>query len=125
MIALVVDDSMALRVLHKRALEAAKWEVRVAANGKEALDQLEAMPACDLVLTDWHMPVMDGLALVKSIRGNQRYAAMPVVMVTSEATLAAISEAMSAGADEVLMKPYSPESLAERVAEIAQDRRDG
>jgi len=118
-IALVVDDSLALRHIHRKALEQASWEVRTAGNGQEALDALEGMPACDMVLTDWHMPVMDGIELVRRIRKHARYAAVPVLMITSEATLDAIDAAMSAGADDVLMKPYSAEALAERAEEVA------
>ncbi|MDP1829316.1 MAG: response regulator [Archangium sp.] len=121
MIALVVDDSLALRHIHRKALEQASWEVRTAGNGQEALEQLEGMTACDLVLTDWHMPVMDGIELVRRIRKHARYGGVPVLMITSEATIDAIDVAMSAGANDVLMKPYSPEALAERVDEVANE----
>jgi two-component system chemotaxis response regulator CheY len=121
MIALVVDDSLALRHIHRKALEQASWEVRTAGNGQEALDQLEAMTTCDMVLTDWHMPVMDGIELVRRIRKHARYASVPVLMITSEATIDAIDVAMSAGANDVLMKPYSAEALAERVDEVANE----
>ncbi len=118
MIALVVDDSMALRLVHKRMLEAAGWEVRTAKDGEDAITQLDAMPVCHLVMTDWHMPVMDGIELVKRIRQHPRYASVPVLMVTSEAGLSAIQEAIAAGATEVLMKPYTAEALVERVEEV-------
>jgi len=121
MIALVVDDSLALRHLHRKALQQASWEVHVAANGQEALDQLEAMPTCDVVLTDWHMPVMDGIELVRRIRKHARFAKVPVLMITSESTLDALDQAMNAGANDVLMKPYSPEALAERVDDVLHE----
>lgn len=120
MMALVVDDSAALRLAHKKALEAASWEVRTAANGVEALAQLEAMPRCDLMLTDWHMPVMDGIELLHKLRADPRFAKLPVLMITSEGTIDAIDVALNAGANDVLMKPYSPEALAERVEEVAR-----
>lgn len=120
MIALVVDDSAALRHAHRKALEAARWEVRTAANGAEALTQLEAMPSCDLVLTDWHMPVMDGIEFIRRLRADPRFARLPVLMITSESTIDAMDVALNAGANDVLMKPYSPEALAERVEEVAR-----
>lgn len=118
--ALVVDDSAALRMVHRKALEQASWEVKTAGNGLEALQQLEAMERCDLVLTDWHMPVMDGIELLKRIRTHARFGQVPVLMITSEGTIDAIDVALNAGANDVLMKPYSAEALAERVDEVAR-----
>jgi two-component system chemotaxis response regulator CheY len=116
-IAMVVDDSSAMRRIQQRSLEAAGWQVLSAANGKEALERLLASQ-CQLVLTDWHMPEMDGLELVREIRKDERLRGLRVVMVTSDATLGSIELALAAGANDFVMKPFTAESLAERVAEV-------
>jgi two-component system chemotaxis response regulator CheY len=116
--ALVVDDSTAMRRIVQKALESAGWRVRTGANGQEALLALESGAACDLVLTDWHMPLMDGLQLVKAIRGSGRFQAVRIFMVTSEAQLPMIDAALAAGANDFLMKPFSTDALCERVAEV-------
>jgi two-component system chemotaxis response regulator CheY len=116
--ALVVDDSSAMRRIQQKALETLGFSVLTAADGQKALDVLRAESSFDLLLTDWHMPEMDGLALVKAVRGEARWNAVRIVMVTSESVLGAIEQAIAAGANDFLMKPFSREALAERVAEV-------
>lgn len=114
---LVVDDSAAMRRINSKALEAMGWHVATASGGREALERLGA-DTFDLVLTDWHMPDGDGIELAKAIRADARFAALKIVMVTSEATHDAIADALSAGVDELVMKPFTAESLQERVAQL-------
>jgi len=116
--ALVVDDSAAMRRIQQKALEGLGFTVRAASNGVEALEVLGTMPACELVLTDWHMPGMDGIGLVRAIRQEARWTGVRIVMVTSESVMASVDSALSAGADDFLMKPFSQDALAERVAEV-------
>ncbi|MCU0694962.1 MAG: response regulator [Myxococcaceae bacterium] len=105
---LVVDDSRAMRSLVCRALKAAGYEqLREAGNGAEALQSIDAQPV-DFVLTDWNMPEMDGLALVKAL---QERPSVKVGMVTSECTAEMISTARAAGARFVVNKPFTPEAL--------------
>ncbi len=123
MMALVVDDSAAMRRIQQKALETLGWTVRTAGNGSEAIDVLATIGTCDLVLTDWHMPGMDGLELVKAIRKEPKYQKVRILMVTSESVLGAVDEALSAGADDLVMKPFSTDALAER--SLARDAPSG
>jgi len=116
--ALVVDDSSAMRRIQQKALESLGWQVRCAANGREALVTLDSMPVCDLVLTDWHMPEMDGIELCAQLRRDARYLKLRIVMVTSDAVLDSVETALAAGANDFLMKPFSAEALSERIAGI-------
>lgn len=114
--ALVVDDSRAIRMILARTLRALAFDVREAANGREALELLEAEPsAVQLVLADWNMPEMNGLELVKRLRRNPALASTVVVMVTTETELDKMSAALEAGANEYVMKPFTPAILAEKL----------
>jgi two-component system chemotaxis response regulator CheY len=118
MIALVVDDSAVIRHIANKALRAAGWEVQVAADGAAGLAALESMPACDLLLTDWHMPVLDGIDLVRKVRSHERFSALRIVMVSSDAVLESLEAALAAGANDFVMKPFTTESLTERIDEV-------
>lgn len=119
--ALVVDDSLAMRRIQSRALESLGWQVETAADGQKALDALASMDGCRLVLTDWHMPGMDGIELIKAVRQDPRYAKLVIVMVTSDGVLDSVELALNAGADDFVMKPLSPGTLGERLAEIMEN----
>ena len=83
--ALVVDDSRAMRMILAKTLKELGYEVREAANGREALEMIEAEKgALTLVLADWNMPEMNGLELLKRLRQNPELASLVVVMVTTE-----------------------------------------
>ena len=116
--ALVVDDSAAVRRLEQRALEEAGWSVTAAQNGREALVALAAMAACHLIVTDWHMPEMDGMALVRAVRAEPRWNDVLILMVTSDGVMSTIETALAAGATDFIIKPFSPVTLRERVAEL-------
>lgn len=116
--ALVVDDSSAMRRIVQRALESDGWAVTTGGNGHEALAHLESGEAYDLVVTDWHMPGMDGIELVKAIRQSPRFGQLRVIMVTSEAVMSMIDTALAAGVNDFLMKPFTADALCERVADI-------
>ena len=118
MIALVVDDSAAMRRIQQKALESSGWQVEVANNGSEALIRLDGLGHCDLLLTDWHMPEMDGIELVRAVRKDERWKGLRVVMVTSDGVLDSVEQALAAGADDFVMKPFSADALCERIAEV-------
>jgi two-component system, chemotaxis family, chemotaxis protein CheY len=113
--ALVVDDSRPIRRIEKDMLTELGFETRDAAHGKEALERLthEALP--DVVLVDWNMPEMDGLELIKTIRRDARYSGTMLLMVTTETETDQMLRALSAGADEYLMKPFTKESLIDKL----------
>ena len=113
--AIVVDDSRAIRMILGRTLRGLGYEVREAGNGADALAALGAGPRPDLVMADWNMPVMDGLELLRKIRGSAEYAAVPVIMVTTEAEIDQMTLALEAGATEYIMKPFTAEILADKL----------
>jgi two-component system chemotaxis response regulator CheY len=121
--ALVVDDSAVMRHTQKKALLALGWTVEVASDGQHALSVIDGMPSCELVLTDWHMPGMDGLALVRALRSQPSRTELRILMVTSESLLGAVESALEAGADDFLMKPYEVDALSDRIADVMNARR--
>jgi two-component system chemotaxis response regulator CheY len=110
--ALVVDDSRAMRMILRKTLEELGFEVREAGNGKEALSVLanEKRPI-SLGLLDWNMPEMDGFELLRRVRELPEFGSMVIVMVTAETELERISEALDAGANEYVMKPFTKDIL--------------
>lgn len=107
---LVVDDSKMIRRVAGRILKDLNFEAIDAGNGQEALDMCRAdMP--DAVLLDWNMPVMDGLSFLKALR-NEAGAKQPVVVFcTAERDVDKITEALDAGADEYVMKPFDSDII--------------
>jgi two-component system chemotaxis response regulator CheY len=99
-----------------KTLKEIGFEVREAANGKEALEVIAAeKTAVKLVLADWNMPEMNGLELLKRLRQNPELASLVVVMVTTETELDQMAAALEAGANEYVMKPFTKEILVEKL----------
>jgi two-component system chemotaxis response regulator CheY len=112
---LVIDDSRAMRAILRQMLAGAGFEVAEAAHGREGLVRLGELGVPDLVVVDWNMPVMDGLTFVKELRAEAAYAAVPVLMVTTETEVARMAEALEAGASEYVMKPFTREALLSKL----------
>jgi len=114
--ALVVDDSSAMRSILKLIFRKAGFEVTEASNGYEALNRLEELATpVDLAVVDWNMPIMNGYELVSSIRSESRYQSMRIMMVTTESELGHIQSVLAKGADEYVMKPFTPEMIHEKL----------
>jgi two-component system chemotaxis response regulator CheY len=113
--ALIVDDSRFVRSFLRGLLEGIGFQCVEASDGNAGIDCLEAGPAFDLALLDWNMPVMNGLEMLKQLRA-QGFTDMKVMMVTTEAENDFILNALEAGADEYLMKPFDEEALTEKLA---------
>ena len=114
--ALVVDDSRAVRMILAKTLKELGFEVREAANGREALEVIEAeKTAVTLVLADWNMPEINGLDLLKRLRQNPELSSLVVVMVTTETELDQMAAALEAGANEYVMKPFTKDILVEKL----------
>ncbi len=114
--ALVVDDSRAMRMILSRTLKELGYEVREAADGREALEVMEADDnTVTLVLADWNMPEMNGLDLLKRLRQNPVFSSLVVVMVTTETEMGQMVAAIEAGANEYVMKPFTREILVEKL----------
>jgi two-component system chemotaxis response regulator CheY len=115
-ICLVVDDSRVVRKVARRILEDLDFDTAEAADGMEALAFCRAaMP--DAVLLDWAMPVMDGLEFVKKLRDEPGGDAPVVVFCTSESEPKRIAEALEAGADEYIMKPFDGDIIQSKFAQ--------
>ncbi|MGX7953668.1 response regulator [Tsuneonella sp. HG249] len=107
---LVVDDSRVIRKVSRHILESLGFSVDEAENGQEGLQRCEeAMP--DVVLLDWNMPVMSGIEFIVQLRQRDGGDKPKVVFCTTENDVAHIREAISAGADEYVMKPFDHETL--------------
>lgn len=109
--ALVVDDSNTIRIILTAYLKKLGFDVTVAINGREALDRLHGMAKADIVLVDWNMPEMDGLSFVRAVRAENEYATLPLMMVTTNVELTNVAEALDAGANEYMMKPFTMDIL--------------
>jgi len=113
--ALVVDDSTAVRLYLRKILLPYGFEVVDARNGREGLQRVREQQI-DLVLLDWNVPVMNGLELLQHIRSEPGVGSPCVMMVTSENDLHEVAQALEIGANEYVMKPFTPEIIADKLA---------
>jgi two-component system chemotaxis response regulator CheY len=113
--ALVIDDSRAVRAIIGKILREMGLEVLEAGNGREALEQLRRSPDLELALVDWNMPEMDGLEFIRAVRGQRAYDRLRILMVTTETEGEQVARALSAGANEYLMKPFTREVLTAKL----------
>ncbi len=114
---LIVDDSRIIRKVARRILEDLAFEVQEAADGAEALDVcVAAMP--DVVLLDWQMPIMDGMTFLGRLRALPDGREPKVLFCSVETRADRIAEALSAGADEYVMKPFDGDILQSKLAEV-------
>ncbi len=112
---MLVDDSKTMRNIQKGILSQLGYgEIEEATDGLDALSKVGAFQP-DLLLVDWNMPNMDGLTLVKKLRETGSRA--PIIMVTTEAEKARVVEAIKAGVNNYVVKPFTPEVLSERIRE--------
>ena len=113
--ALVIDDSRAMRSILTGILDDLDFEVEQAADAEEALEILSSDEGFDIALVDWNLPAMSGLELVKLLRQKNELAGLRLMMVTTETELSRVREALEAGADEYIMKPFDKEMLLEKL----------
>lgn len=119
---LVVDDADTMRKVNCSQLERlGARHILTAANGAEALALLRTRKV-NVILSDWNMPVMDGLSLLREVRGDPRLAALPFIMITAESSRAQITEAIAAGVSNILIKPYTANDLSQRIARAMSQR---
>ena len=113
--AIVIDDSKAIRALLGRFLRELGFEVSEAGDGKEALDWLNIHEGATVAMVDWNMPQMDGYDFICSVRANQAYDNLRLIMVTTETEMSQVAKALDAGADEYVMKPFTKEMIVEKL----------
>ncbi len=115
---LVVDDSPTMRrIIIDSLLHIGYDDVVEAEDGKDALQRITTS-AVDFVITDWNMPVMNGLELLKKIRANKAYHQLPVIMVTTKGNKEDVIEAMKAKINNYVVKPFTPEILKSKIEAV-------
>lgn len=114
---LAVDDSASIRQMVAFTLKGSGYEVTEAVDGQDALNKAKAK-SFNLVLTDQNMPNMDGLTLIKSLRGMPSYKTVPILMLTTESGETMKAQGRAAGATGWLVKPFDPQKLLEVVKKV-------
>ena len=114
--ALVIEDSRAMRSILAGILGDVGFEAVLVADAEEALARLDKDHEFDFALVDWNLPAMSGLELVRAIRELSALEEIRLMMVTTETQLGRVREALEAGADEYIMKPFDREMLLEKLA---------
>jgi two-component system, chemotaxis family, chemotaxis protein CheY len=114
---LIVDDSESIREVVNFTLENAGYKVLSAHDGLDAMRHLNGQHI-DMVLTDLHMPNMDGLSLIKQVRATEGYKYIPILYLTTESQQSLKNEARQAGATGWIVKPFMPDKLLNAIAKI-------
>jgi len=114
---LAVDDCASIRGMVSFTLKSAGYDVVEAVDGVDGLEKAQSHDV-NLILTDVNMPRMDGLALVKSLRGLPRYKTAPILMLTTESSDVAKAQGRAAGATGWLVKPFDPNKLLDVVSRV-------
>ena len=114
---LVVDDSSTIRKAARHMLEALDFDIAEAEDGEKALAACQgAMP--DVILLDWHMPVMNGIDFLRALRDVAGGGDPVVLFCTTENDIERIEEALAAGANEFIMKPFDSDIIEAKFAQI-------
>ena len=114
---LTADDSASMRQMVSFTLKGAGYQVVEAVDGQDALQKAQTEKA-DLVLTDVNMPNMDGISLVKQLRGLPDYKFTPILLLTTESALDKKQEGKAAGATGWLVKPFNPDQLLTTIKKV-------
>ena len=116
---LIVDDSVTMRRIVANSLKTIGHELFVeASDGKEAMVKLNSDEEINFVITDWNMPEVSGLELVRTIRANEKYVTLPILMVTTRGLKEDIVEALQAKVNNYIVKPFTPQILKEKIEQI-------
>jgi two-component system chemotaxis response regulator CheY len=112
---LVIDDSPAIRHILRKMMAELGAEAVEAGNGIEGLSRLHQDNAVDLIIVDWNMPEMDGLEFIENVRADAAYDNIPILMATTENTMDRVTEALQAGANEYVMKPFTKDIITAKL----------
>lgn len=116
---LVVDDSSTMRRIIKNTLARLNYkDVLEGADGVEGWDALNNNPDVEMLITDWNMPEMNGLELVKKVRSDERFTDLPIIMVTTEGGKSEVITALKAGVNNYIVKPFTPQVLKEKLGAV-------
>lgn len=114
---LAVDDSASIRQMVTFTLKSSGYEVTEAVDGMDGLEKVKSK-TFNLILTDQNMPRMDGLTLIKNLRGMAQYKTVPILMLTTESSDAMKQQGRAVGATGWLVKPFDPQKLVEVVKKV-------
>ncbi len=123
---LVVDDSLPMRGVLKKTLRAAGYgasEFLEAENGEKALELLGQAPV-DIVITDFNMPVMNGLEMLDAMQAKEEMRRIPVIVVSTEGSLEKVTQIINQGASGYVKKPFSPEQIRDLLIELLGEPSD-
>ena len=116
---LVVDDSPTMRRIVINTLKRIGYrDIVDAEHGQDGMEKLKTIEGITFVITDWNMPVMDGLHFVQTIRGDNKYKHLPILMITTRSVKDDIIEAMKAGVNNYVVKPFTPDILKAKIDAI-------
>ena len=116
---LVVDDSSTMRRIIKNTLGRLGFnDVLEAEHGIEAWQIMDKTPDINVLITDWNMPEMNGLDLVRKVRAEKKYDSMPIIMVTTEGGKTEVITALKAGVNNYIVKPFTPQVLKEKLEDV-------
>lgn len=113
--AIVIDDSRAMRTIIGKLLRELGFEITEAQHGQEAIERLQQSGPLDLALVDWNMPQMNGIEFVQNIRAQTAFDPMRLMMVTTETEISHVMMALTAGANEYVMKPFTKDTIREKL----------
>lgn len=117
---MLIDDSKTMRNIQRSVLSTLGYtEIEEACDGQDALSKVGAFSP-DLILVDWNMPTMDGLTFVKTFR--QQNKTTPLIMVTTESEKSRVIEAIKAGVNNYVVKPFTPDLLSQRIGETVKKK---
>mgnify|MGYP001210743623 CR=1 FL=1 len=117
---LAVDDSPNMRRIIVNTLRRAGFpDVMEATDGRDALEKMK-VEDFDFIITDWNMPEMDGLTFVNNVRSTGAFESLPILMVTSGSVKADIERAMKAGVNGFIVKPFTPQTLVDKIKQVMQ-----
>ena len=115
---LVVDDFSTMRKIVKNNLKGMGFNnIIEAENGQKALEELKK-ESVGLIISDWNMPVMTGIELLKAVRGDAGLKSIPFIMVTAEGQKDNVMEAAKAGVSNYVVKPFTPDTFNEKLQKV-------
>ena len=115
----VVDDSSTMRRIIKNTLGRLGYkDIYEGEDGLKGWEVLNENPDTGMLITDWNMPEMNGLELVKKVRADKRFIDLPIIMVTTEGGKAEVITALKAGVNNYIVKPFTPQVLKEKLGAV-------
>jgi len=115
----VVDDSSTMRRIIKNTLARLGYkDILEGEDGVQGWEVVDNNPDLGMLITDWNMPEMNGLELVKKVRADERFKDLPIIMVTTEGGKAEVITALKAGVNNYIVKPFTPQVLKEKLAAV-------